>query len=494
MISYLMLYDSVPEAFFLHHALLLSSFSKLRIGKESYGAMLGEQPALADAQCIAMPGHAPNDAAQMLEQGKQVLRDRHVAVKEDDRLLVFNMRYYPLDREWFSHVLDKHALTDIPLVVMYSGRAALAGMRCADNPEEMTGPETAVIENTHDRFVDIGHTDNVLRLVSSNFSLRWFNSLRAGRTGYFQKCSADVRKMRAEHAFLSALPVQVRPFFPVVGDFSEEDGKGGYEIESVPAFDVAKLLINGRFAAPESMDGFMQALEAYLDACPRQPCAAQEYTLRMRALFVAKTEERMDALARLPAGARLDLICRLHGFESLAHFTAAHLALVEKSIAADSGNELVFSHGDLCFSNILFDPITGKMKLIDPKGGADVFLPAWYDIAKLSHSFLGRYDMLVYGEFSVSTAEDISPQLHTVDMPGAGGLEERFLGLLRGRGLDLGTTRLFEAALFLSMLPLHAESPLRMCGQLLRALDIHKRLTVAGAPLRGAWTWRGDGS
>lgn len=492
MTLYVPLYDRVPDSSFLHHVLRLNRLSELRVGKETYGAMLGKQAPLLEAEFLPMPGQAPDSAVKMLKQGRQALLDLKTAVKDNDRLLFINMRYYPVDWAWFRHLLVRLEFTDIPLVVLHSGLAALVGVRWSAGPEEMNNPEPAVIEDTRDRLVDIGRTDNLLRLASNNFSLRYFNSLGYGRTGYFHKRSSDIRKIQAEHGFLSTLPVGVRTFFPVVGDLSEDSEGAGYEIEIIPSLDVARLLLNGRFAVPESMDRLIEALETYLEACPKRPCGSREYTMMMRALFVTKTEARLDALARLPVSATLDLTCRSHGFESLGHFAAAHLALCEESIAAETGNELVFSHGDLFFSNILFDPITEKIKLIDPKGGHDdAFLPAWYDIAKLSHSFLGRYDMLVYDEFSINMATDLSLKIHIAEMPGADGLAERFLGLLGRRKLDLRKLRLFEAALFLSMLPLHADSPLRMHGQLLQAVDIHKRLTTPEAPLSGVWTGNG---
>lgn len=487
MISYVLLYDWLPDSFFLHHVLLLNRFTTLRLTQEGYGAMLEKQPCLADAEFVSMSGAAPGSARRMLEQGRKVLLDRNVDIKNSSRLLLFNMRYYPADWAWFNHVLEKLNCTDLPLIVLHFGQAALVGACWNDSWEDINGQETAVIENSHERLVDIGRTDNVLQLVSGNFSLRYFNSLRFGRPGYFQKHSSDIRKIHMEHSFLSSLPSQVRPFFPIVGEMVEDVTGGGYEIEIIPAFDVARLLLNGRFAESQCVENLMKALETYLDACPRRKCMLQEYSAKMRALFVVKTQERMDALARLPVSAKLDLTCRLGGFDSLAHFTAEHLALCEKSIAEDSGDELVFSHGDLFFSNILFDPLAGKIKLIDPRGGDGeaAFLPIWYDLAKLSHSFLGRYDMLVYGEFSIVMENDLSLHVQIADKPGADSLEKRFIDFLGGKKIDLGKSRLFEASLFLSMLPLHADSPLRMQGQLLRALDIHKRLTTPGASLYG---------
>ena len=54
---------------------------------------------------------------------------------------------------------------------------------------------------------------------------------------------------------------------------------------------------------------------------------------------------------------------------------------------------LFIGHGDLCFNNILVDPNSGSLKLIDPKAYPDKsknivgLVDPFYDLAKLNHSF-----------------------------------------------------------------------------------------------------------
>ena len=178
-------------------------------------------------------------------------------VKDNDHVIFFNMRHYPVDWVWFRRLLEKLELTDIPLVVRHLGRIALIGARWSDSAESIDCTETAVIEHTDDQFVDTGLTDNVLRLVGANFSLRYFNKLSFARAGYFRKSSLNITKIRAEYDFLSTLPAEVRPFYPAVGDLCETEGEGEYEVEIIPAFDVAKLLMHGRFAESRIIDAFM---------------------------------------------------------------------------------------------------------------------------------------------------------------------------------------------------------------------------------------------
>ena len=64
-------------------------------------------------------------------------------------------------------------------------------------------------------------------------------------------------------------------------------------------------------------------------------------------------------------------------------------------------------HGDFCLSNILCEPDSNNIKLIDPRGGfseASCFGPQLYDVAKLGHSLLGRYDLIIADKFALDTS------------------------------------------------------------------------------------------
>ena len=54
-------------------------------------------------------------------------------------------------------------------------------------------------------------------------------------------------------------------------------------------------------------------------------------------------------------------------------------------------------HGDLCLSNILYCERRGEYFLVDPNGARNT--PIIYDWAKLSHSILGKYDLIISDQF-----------------------------------------------------------------------------------------------
>ena len=77
-------------------------------------------------------------------------------------------------------------------------------------------------------------------------------------------------------------------------------------------------------------------------------------------------------------------------------------------------------HGDLCLSNILYDSRLNTFRAIDPRGilsesqtGVSLVASQVYDMMKLCHSLLGRYDFINYGyitlsSYSISSSLDVA--------------------------------------------------------------------------------------
>jgi thiamine kinase-like enzyme len=130
-------------------------------------------------------------------------------------------------------------------------------------------------------------------------------------------------------------------------------------------------------------------------------------------------------------------------------------------------------HGDLCFNNILYDNKHGIMKLIDPRGQFGryaIYGDVYYDLAKISHSVLGLYDLIMFGQFKISGNEN--QEIFWLTSPYQTMLGQIFKKHLQKAGFDIARTRFIEALLFLSMLPLHKDKPNRQRAMLVRGLSI----------------------
>lgn len=117
-------------------------------------------------------------------------------------------------------------------------------------------------------------------------------------------------------------------------------------------------------------------------------------------------------------------------------------------------------HGDFCFSNILFDVNSFIIKLIDPRGSfgsKGIYGDSRYEIAKLRHSALGRYDFIVSNLFKISVDNnEINYEIASNENFRIS--EDIFDSFIVNYGYNLEEIKLIEASLFISMLPLHADN------------------------------------
>ena len=135
---------------------------------------------------------------------------------------------------------------------------------------------------------------------------------------------------------------------------------------------------------------------------------------------------------------------------------------------------LVIGHGDPCFSNILYSQTNQYLKLIDPRGADnedELFTEPYYDVAKLSHSALGGYDFINQEKFELAVDDALGLRLEFQDPP-PDWARRLFLDRLTMAGFDPTLTRLCEASLFISMLPLHIDRPRSVLGFAITASGI----------------------
>ena len=140
-------------------------------------------------------------------------------------------------------------------------------------------------------------------------------------------------------------------------------------------------------------------------------------------------------------------------------------------------NQMVIGHGDPCFANTLYNKSTQTLKFIDPKGASreeDLWTNPYYDIAKLSHSVCGKYDFFNNGLFDIRVSEDFS---YDLEIPFDNTEYMKiFKEKVEENGFDYLTVRIYEASLFISMLPLHIDNPHKVFGFILNVDRILKEI------------------
>ncbi len=384
---------------------------------------------------------------------------------EDDRLV-----------EVFNAPVARLARTPVLSGYFHFADAALFARGLAEHPHDFVAavqhyasrrPVRAVAS---ERWLDFGHVHTYYASRGRITTERAFNSLTIGERVVVKR-STRADRIEAEAGWYEAMPADLRLFLP---HYLGRDGAEGYAIEFLYMASLADLFVFGllpdivwtRILA--SCAEFLSAAAAH-----RAPPAVAEDAMR---LYLPKTLARLEDYAA-QAGIDLDRAWRINGvavpsLRAIAHRSAAR-------IGAPDARHLSIVHGDFCFSNILYDFRSRSVRAIDPRGQDAEHRPTlWgdnrYDLAKLHHSIIGCYDLIVAGYCSVEQLEPYSLNLTLPDCPAFAAARAAFDEVFRaGSGEDYAAVEAISLHLFLSMLPLHDDSPARQLALLANALRLY---------------------
>ncbi|TCI04120.1 capsular biosynthesis protein [Corallincola luteus] len=320
---------------------------------------------------------------------------------------------------------------------------------------------------------DFGHLHTYYRSKTHVSTTRVFNQM-AIENGVVQKRSHKRQKMRAEAHWFASLPTELKRFTPNYLGALDDDEQPGYAIEYLYLTSLNEMWVFGNLPAfvwrrigTACLDFFMQC---------RQHVAPKDTEIAPAKLFGDKTTERLALFAKEN---RIDLNHPWHlNGKPLPNLNQIAANALDAIPAASSGTII---HGDLCFSNILYDFRSQQIKVIDPRGldnkdNLTVYGNPDYDLAKFAHSVVGRYDFIIAGYYQLTQdgyALDFNlPTTETHDQVEALFLTRSAQGLGRNEQQLLA----MQVHLFLSMLPLHNDDERRQMALLANALRLYQRL------------------
>lgn len=326
-------------------------------------------------------------------------------------------------------------------------------------------------------FVDLGKRNEFLRFITSGFDARFFNALQGDEYTVTKK-SSNKNKIKSEYNFYHMLPETMKMWFVMPFHYQEEEDSASYTMERLHVTDIAIRYVHGAIDGDEMHD-ILDKLFYFLSIREKKEVSIETYREVRERLYVKKVEERIDALKEHPSFPRLETLIRSGtGYDGIDAIVDKYKKVYHDLTKNEKRKpELVIGHGDLCFSNILYQKDAGLLKLIDPKGclsEEELYTDPYYDLAKLSHSICGNYDFFNSGLYEVTLGEDMRFHL-SVDSENAATMEI-FQDYLRKAGFDYRTVRIYEASLFLSMLPLHMDREQKVFALLLNAIGILERV------------------
>ena len=152
---------------------------------------------------------------------------------------------------------------------------------------------------------------------------------------------------------------------------------------------------------------------------------------------------------------------------------------MDKHIEKDAVRFTSIMHGDFCFSNTLYDFKSQSVKVIDPRGlSADCkeitnYGDLRYDVAKLAHSIIGKYDFIMAGRFEYSESSKYDIKFNIYDNDNCR-IAKYFLDRMSSLyNITADTIYPIMINLFLSMLPLHNDNTIHQKALLANALRLY---------------------
>ena len=358
--------------------------------------------------------------------------------------------------------LLKICLDEAVADVFIEGDAAPAAIQMSDVLKPYLG--IAPIEvRAPGEWMDCGNADNLAQSHQRLLQQRAFNEVSIdSQLGIFSKRSKYTAKFVDEINYYKLLPPKLSVLFPRVIESSIEFKNEYLNLEYYGYPTLAELWLYENLHTRIWEQVFIR-LKEILDnpmAAYRREIPLEDY----RQMYVEKPRERslmisqksvLGSLINNPNGVTVN---GTHCPSFKEVITEVEEMLPE--FAADGRQAII--HGDMCFSNILYDLRSRICKFIDPRGSfgqSGIFGDQKYDLAKLYHSVVGLYDFLVNDLFSVSL-DALSVSLEVRTRPEHVRVQEVFNAVFFP-GFNQHHIQLITGLLFLSMPALHYDRPSR---------------------------------
>lgn len=323
---------------------------------------------------------------------------------------------------------------------------------------------------------DLGTLSSATKISTKVLGTREFNNLKIDeKRGVICKSSVKKEKILQEINYYQKLPTTLKIYFPRLNDFTL--GKEvSYSIEYYPYRTLSEYFV--MYELP--IDCWNRIFEKIFDIHEEFKSIGRKKPTRERysKMYIGKLKSRMAMLHAQSLIKKL-VDCKsvvingrkYSGWEAL-------YPKIEKVINdgyENCGNSVI--HGDLCFSNILYDPSTNLVRFIDPRGEfyeEGIYGDPSYDIAKLMHSVLGGYDYILHQMYVLKGNVKDGFKFYITQPEYVNKIKKIFINQVQKRysPKQYRLLLVYEALLFLSMLPLHSDDPKRQVAFYLTALII----------------------
>ena len=304
---------------------------------------------------------------------------------------------------------------------------------------------------------DVGHIENYFTTKQFMLKARYFNSLQLDNLSKIvTKTSENTEKLINEIHWYKSIPDEISELTPKLTD-SETSDNPFLKLEYIGLPTLAEIWLYSEF----SNDFWFKIIERLFEIINKFNKYTENVTIQeYNSIYFEKTVERVNELINSDNTFKkiFDQSFILINGKKFRnwHLIKEQLKLKINELFDEEDNCLI--HGDMCFSNILYDSENKNFKLIDPRGkwGQDVHGDIKYDVAKIRHSVVGGFDTITNGLHSAIYSEKNGIFVDVYKPKNYESICEK-LDLRIKERWNLDEIKIIEGLLFISMLPLHKD-------------------------------------
>jgi len=300
-------------------------------------------------------------------------------------------------------------------------------------------------------WLDFGHINSFFRSRTAMTTQRAFNDMHI-TPKYVVKSSGNRKKIQGEANWYESLPDNLKYYMPRLFSNNSDDEVASYKLEYLYLLPLSDLFVHGNLSG-SAWNGILSSCKTVLREFKLSLPENSEVLPGMDAIYLSKTISRLHEYFHAGSGKTADGIDEDYLLE-LAEKSAKFIPAVRR-------DHLGIVHGDFCFSNILYDNRLQCIRPIDPRGidsagNLSIIGDIRYDLAKLYHSMIGLFDLIMADCYALDEEGGIKFHIGE-DQKQA---QEIFRALFFSDHRELEVEILaINVLLFLAMLPLHGDRP-----------------------------------
>ena len=300
---------------------------------------------------------------------------------------------------------------------------------------------------------EANRNNNYFKSKKNLFPSRFFNFINLDeKNGIVTKKSADKNKLKSEISWYKLIPQKIKLKTPKIISINQKEPSITMEYVQLPT--LSEIWLYSEINLKNGIK-ILKEIEKIINEfkIEKHNVSKNDYFQ----IYIKKTDKRINELLSKNSKFKKifnqeEVIINDQIYKNWKNIKKEIFVLSE-SLFNKNDNCLI--HGDLCFSNILYNLKNNQHKLIDPRGkwGTSIFGDIKYDVAKIRHSLIGGYDSINNGLFSIKYEKNkINFEIYKPDT-----YEEisKKMDLWISKNWNLNDVKLIEGLLFISMLPLH---------------------------------------